>query len=212
MSVAAELALEPISESEAQLVLELEKAGLITTTALLLDDPDFSYERFEALGAFFGRIRKSSAWWLGDWLNFGERTYDDRFAQAAAATGLSEETLQRYMRVSAAIPADMRRESLPYGVHSMLKSKSLPEAAYWLDRAEAGGWGEAELREHMRAEKAEANPPLPGAESFDLRDVALAILRDARPAAHEYATFIPEQFYLVPNETIARLRAALGEE
>lgn len=192
--------------SELQLVLDLQEAGLITSVSLRLENPEMSYETYIALGRFLGRVADGIRWWIGDWLLFGEGVFGERWSQALEATGLTEETLRRYMLVCENVPAEERRVGVPFGVHHKLAKLDPQERSRWLDQAESNGWTEKELVAALRAERALTEPPLPGlAPTEDIVNVARAVLRDARPADDA-------QHYLVPNETMARLRAVLGEE
>lgn len=189
-------------------IVALADAGAITATSLELTDPDMSYDTYEALGAYLGRMNRSCSWWVGDWLAFGEGVFPDRYAQAAAATGLAEQTLLNRVYVCKNIPPSRRRAALSFSVHSEVASLPAKEQKQWLDRAERQGMSQKELRAAMKATRKDERPALhegdePDAET--LRDIAKAILRDARQADDG-------QHHLVPNEDIARLRAAMGEE
>lgn len=188
-------------------LVALADAGAVTATSLELTDPDMSYDTYEALGAYLGRINRSCSWWVGDWLAFGEGVFPDRYAQAASATGLAEQTLLNRVYVCKNIPPSRRRAALSFSVHSEVASLPAKEQKQWLDRAERQGMSQKELRAAMKATRKDERPPLldgdPDAEG--VLEVAKAILRDAVPD-------IDGQHHLVPNEDIARLRAAMGEE
>ena len=206
-----EIAPHPHLETGVQLLLDLQDAGAVTPVSLDLDDPELPFERYEALGGFLGRISRSSRWWLGDWLIFGEGAYGERVYQAAAATGLNEETLQHYRRVCESVPKSRRFESLSFGCHALVAG--LPPAAQkrWLKKAEAEGWGTRELALALREAEHEAGGQqgsFDGTEPGEtdhgmLEEVARAILRDARE--------LDDGDYAVPREDIERLKAAVGE-
>jgi hypothetical protein len=186
----------------------LADAGAITATSLALDDPSMSYDTYEALGAYIGRMNRSCSWWVGDWLAFGEGAFPDRYPQAAAATGLAEQTLLNRVYVCKNVPPSRRRAALSFSVHSEVAPLPAKEQKQWLDKAERHGWTQRELRAAMKATRKDERPALTDGEEPDaeaLMEVALAILRDVTP-------HIDGQHQLVPNEDIARLRAALGQE
>jgi hypothetical protein len=190
-----------------QLLLDLEAAGAVTATSLQLSDPNTPYESYEALGAFLGWIKRWTSWGIGDWLNFGEGVYGERFAQAAAGTQLTEQTLLHYQFVCRQVPQSRRQAPLAFGVHALVARLEPKEQTYWLRQAVRKGWGEKELREAMKAKRSETAPQMfpDDKPTNELADVALAILRDAKP--HDDA-----QHWLVPNEDMARLKAAVGVE
>ena len=199
----------------AQLVIEdetlsmvdvLREAGAITPTSLDLSNAgEISFERYEALGAYLGQINRSCAWWIGDWMLYGEGSYGDLFAQAVAATGLAEQTLLNRIYVCKHVPPSRRKVGVSFSVHAEVAPLNAKEQRYWLDKAEKGGWTRAQLREAMKAKRKDDKPPLPDMDPSGLREVAEAILRDAVP-------HIDSQHHLIPNEDIVRLRAALGRE
>jgi hypothetical protein len=190
-----------------QLLLNLEAAGAVTVTSLELSDTEMPFERYEKLGAFLGFMKKWTSWAIGDWLNFGEGVYGHEFAQAAAATGLTEQTLLQYQFVCRNVPQSRRHVQLSFGTHALVARMEPKEQNYWLRQAVKKGWGERELREAMKAKRTEMAPEMfPDTKpQGELAEVALAILRDARAADDG-------QHWLVPNEDIARLKAAVGHE
>lgn len=141
----------PAQRNSVDLLRDLEEAGALTETALMLTDPSMSYDRFEALGHFLGKVNRSCAFWIGDWLNFGEQIYGEKVAQAAEATGLAAQTLANRMSVCRHIPPERRRASLAFGVHAEVAYLEPRERDLWLDRAEREQWTRAKLRGEMRA-------------------------------------------------------------
>lgn len=207
------LASQPLAaQSQAvQLLLSLEEAGCLTETALVLTDPQMEYDRYESIGTFLGAMKRRSSWWVGDWINFGEGVYGERFAQALAATGLNEQTLLHYSFVCGQIPASRRQATVPFGAHALVARMEPREQNHWLKMGARKGWGERELRDAIRAKRVDTRPePMfedgeSGADRTVVVEVAKAIIRDA-------VAYVDGQHYLVPNEDIARLRAALGQE
>ena len=61
-----------------QFLAELEQAGAITSTALVLP-PDTSYDQCEALAAMLGQLHRTSQWLIGDLLNHIERVYGETY-------------------------------------------------------------------------------------------------------------------------------------
>ena len=52
----------------ADLLASLEESGWINSTALVIDRPDLSYEKYESLGVLLGKVHSAAKWWAGDWL------------------------------------------------------------------------------------------------------------------------------------------------
>ena len=51
-------------------------------------------KQWEAYGKPVGRLVKWSMFLLGDWINYGEQPYGEKYTQALSVTGLSYNTLQ----------------------------------------------------------------------------------------------------------------------
>lgn len=204
---AAEVVPLDSAERALSLIRDLEASGALTPTRLDLP-PETRFTTYEALGSFLGRVKRSSSWWIGDWLNFGEGVYGEKYAQAVTATGLDEQTLMNYAYVCRSVAPSRRREALPFGVHAEVAPLDPAEQTAWLDRAEEQGWTRADLRAAMREER--GDPPAgddrePRSPS-GAEEVLRAVYRDARAADDRPG------FWMIPDETMARVRAVVGEE
>jgi hypothetical protein len=92
---------------------------------------------------------------LGDWLNYGEREYGEKYAEACKATELDYQTLARYCQVCSKIEITRRRVNLSFGHHVEVQPLSRKEQDKWLELAEENKWSVAELREQLRDDGAE---------------------------------------------------------
>lgn len=131
-----------------QLLSELEKSGAITETSLNLP-PDIPYDRWEALVTMFGQLHRTSAWLLGDALNYGDKVYGETYVQASVWTGLAEQTLINYASVCGRIPRSRRRRDLPFSLHAEVASLEPQEQKEWLKKASAGQWTRSVLRAEL---------------------------------------------------------------
>lgn len=193
-----------------QEIIRLASEEKLTPIQLRLDDPDMPFELYEGLASAVGSVKRSSSFWLGDLLAFGEAAYGERFAQAQAATGLSEETLLDHLFVAKAVDPKVRKLGVPWGAHKLVARMKPEEQKAWLNEAAKKGLTVDELRKRIAAKRREDRPPLPGAgepssDPGGVFEVARAILRDARE--HD-----DPSYFLIPREDIERLKAALGEE
>ena len=103
--------------------------------------PDMTFEEWDELGLVACEARDWTAWFIGDWLRFGEDRWHDRYTQARALSNRSYGGLRNCLWVARKIPPPMRRESLSWS-HHRLVARFDDEAVRddWLDRAEAEGW------------------------------------------------------------------------
>jgi hypothetical protein len=124
---------------------KVQKSGMILPPNL----PERSWER---IGTSLRELVNSSAWWLADWLIYGEATYGwRRYKEAIERTGLDYQTLRNYAWVARRFEHHRRRDSLSFAHHAEVTRLSPPEQDYWLRRAEQQKWSRNELRRAVRA-------------------------------------------------------------
>lgn len=117
---------------------------------------DLSQRSWERIGTSLREFTNSSAWWLADWLLFGEATYGlRRYREAIDRTGLDYQTLRNYAWVARRFEQHRRRAGLSFAHHAEVTSLSPPEQDYWLRNAEQRKWSRNELRRAVRAGLAE---------------------------------------------------------
>ncbi|MGP3953246.1 LmbU family transcriptional regulator [Streptomyces sp. 7N604] len=115
--------------------------------------PDLSLSEWRHLGQQIHIIADSSAWWLGDWLIFGQEHYPDRYRRALKQTSLDYQTLRNYAWVARKFEPGRRRGKLSFQHHAEVAAAPEAEQDAWLTRAEEGGWTRNELRRRMRMER-----------------------------------------------------------
>ncbi|MGM1062480.1 LmbU family transcriptional regulator [Saccharothrix sp. Mg75] len=125
--------------------------GRILTTPVGLAFPrDVTFESWEQAGQRISRIASSSAWYLGDWLVFGQDKYTDRYRRAVEAVGLDYQTLRNYAWIARKFDASRRRPGLPFQHHAEVAALPPAEQDRWLDRAEREQWSRTALRRALR--------------------------------------------------------------
>jgi len=89
-------------------------------------------------------------WAIGDWLNYGERTYGEEYAQAVEITGYKVKTLWQYAYVAKHVEYSTRVEVLSHKHHEVVAGLTPDEQRFWLERAAEGDgekrWSVATLR------------------------------------------------------------------
>lgn len=136
-----------------------------------------SYREWRDLGGRICRLSKASAWWLGDWIVFGQQRYGRRYHQAVEATGLDYQTLRNYATVARKIEMSRRRESLSFQHHAEVCALPPDEQDMWLDRAEAGSWTRKQLRSAIRGARDGARSQRAVADALCLR---VSVVRKGR--------------------------------
>ncbi|MGW7691592.1 LmbU family transcriptional regulator [Streptomyces asiaticus] len=112
--------------------------------------PDLPLPEWRHLGQQIHVIADSSAWWLGDWLIFGQEHYPDRYRQALKQTSLDYQTLRNYAWVARKFEPGRRRGKLSFQHHAEVAALPEAEQEEWLTRAEEGGWTRNALRRQIR--------------------------------------------------------------
>ncbi|MFF9061837.1 LmbU family transcriptional regulator [Streptomyces sp. NPDC014882] len=117
---------------------------------------NLSERSWERIGTGLRELTNSSAWWLADWLIFGEAAYGlRRYREAIERTGLDYQTLRNYAWVARRFEHHRRWDSLSFAHHAEVTRLSPPEQDHWLRRAEQQMWSRNELRRALRAGLAE---------------------------------------------------------
>lgn len=140
--------------------------GILTRVGLKLNK-DLTYDVWAEVGQTLRDFHRCSLWWLGDWLNYGERKYGETYSQAIDETEYDYQTLANCAWICTAIEFSRRRETLSFSSHADVAAMKPEDQDRWLDRAEQKGWGHKELRAAIREERQEkaaleAGPLPPG--------------------------------------------------
>lgn len=108
----------------------------ITPTGIQFND-ELSFEEWDALGTRLGEVGKSIGFIIGDWINYGEGRYGEKYEESLARTGLAYTTLAHYSYVARKIQFCLRKQNLDYSLHATVaKLKTDEEKQHWLDMAE----------------------------------------------------------------------------
>lgn len=125
------------------------RVGMQPTSLRLPAGLDF--DEWVVHGQRIAGIARASAWWVGDWVNYGEEAYGRRYQDALALTGLEYGTLRNYAMVAGRFPVSRRRDTLSFGHHQLVTSMHPSEQERWLDQADAGRWSVKQLGDAIRA-------------------------------------------------------------
>jgi hypothetical protein len=116
------------------------------------------FEKWLTVGRQLSNVNTSSAWCLGDWLVYGEATYNGRYRDAIERTSLDYKTLRNYAWVARRFMLSRRRDALSFGHHAEVAALSEPEQDFWLRKAENLGWSRNQLRREVRTSLSERCP------------------------------------------------------
>lgn len=132
---------------------DLSIPGMLTPTSLTLPET-LDIQSWLTIGERLRYVQGAIMWWLGDWLNFGERKYGEMYSQALDVTGYSLQTLQNAAWVGRALESSIRIEDLSWNHHQLLASTEWADTREdWLALAAEEKWSVAKLRAALREDE-----------------------------------------------------------
>ncbi|MFI0374185.1 LmbU family transcriptional regulator [Actinomadura sp. 1N219] len=137
--------------------LSLNKRVMTRRTGLSLP-AELPLRSWVEIGRQIAVIADASAWWLGDWLLYGQARYPDRYQRAIDRTGLSYQTLRNYAWIARRFPVSRRRDTLSMQHHAVVAALSDDEQEIWLELAERESWSVNRLKSRVRAERSRPAP------------------------------------------------------
>jgi hypothetical protein len=132
--------------------------GTITGTGLELHE-GLAHDRWQQVGTTLAAIGRAHQWWLGDWLNYGERTYGREYTEAVELTGYEAATLRNLAWVAGRVEISRRRDNLSFAHHREVAKLPPSEQDRWLAHAEQQGWTRNDLRDELQALTGPSPPP-----------------------------------------------------
>jgi N6-adenosine-specific RNA methylase IME4 len=137
--------------------VSLETAGVslvfgafTPTPSGLIVEGSPSFDEWAAAGAEIGKAARSSLWWVGDWLNYGEAKWGEKYAQAMEATRLDYQTLANAKWLAREFEFSRRREKLSVAHHDAVAALPARDADAFLAQAEAKTLSMRDLRQIVR--------------------------------------------------------------
>ncbi|MFI6504045.1 LmbU family transcriptional regulator [Nonomuraea typhae] len=123
---------------------------MLTRRAALILPDTLALETWSEIGHEIAVISDASAWWLADWLIYGQRKYPNRYRKAIEETALDYQTLRNYAWVARKFSVSRRRDKLSFQHHAEVAALPEPEQDMWLERAQQFSWSRAVLRRELR--------------------------------------------------------------
>src|SRR5437667_7006511 len=127
--------------------LELGSFKFKTTALVVQGTPTF--DEWEHCGTVLRRIEGAVQFWIGDWLNYGEHAYGEKYAQAVNET--QADTWKNYAWVSHQVKKSTRVDDLSWSHHrEVAKFHDAPDIQRELLQ-QAAGLSVSEFRAVVRA-------------------------------------------------------------
>lgn len=111
---------------------------------------ELSFDEWDDLGQKLAPIGKSIGFIIGDWINYGEIRWGNKYEEALGRTGLAYTTLAHYAYVARRVQFCFRKQNLDYTIHATVaKIKDPTEQQHWLDMAEKHSLGKRRLQKSI---------------------------------------------------------------
>lgn len=128
--------------------LEYSSFRLSQTGLEPIGDP--TLEQWIECGAFINKSERAVHFWIGDWLNYGEKAWGDRYAEALEKTRYEYKTLRNDKWVASRVPSERRRPELSFDHHAAVAEFSAEEQEDLLADAVAYGVNNERFRKYVK--------------------------------------------------------------
>lgn len=115
-----------------------------------------TFTEWQECGVFIQEAEKSVQFWIGDWLNFGEKAWGKKYQEALEKTGLDYQTLRDYKWVASSVPLSLRNDKLSFHHHREVASLPPLQQTHLLSKAASLFWSLIKLKQEKYRLKLEA--------------------------------------------------------
>ena len=110
---------------------------------------DLSFAEWDDLGQKLAPIGKSIGFIIGDWINYGEGRYGEKYAEALERSGMAYQTLMNYSYVARKVEISCRQENLGFEHHAVVAKLKPDEQEHWLEMTKAHSLSVRRLRKSI---------------------------------------------------------------
>lgn len=132
---------------------EAAKRPLTITAVAWVPGKELDLAEWSRAGQRLGVMHRSSPWWLGDWIRYGNAKFGEKYSRAARITGYDAQTLMNMVYVASHFEISRRRENLSWSHHEAVASLDPNAQDHWLDQAIEHKMSVADLRLELRSRK-----------------------------------------------------------
>ncbi len=130
-------------------------------------DGELDFDEWSDVGKQLGRVARTSLFWVGDWLNYGQDQWNagqrfqkmpegqrERFEQAMRLTGLELSTLHGAAHVARRIPIEVRSPQLSFEHHRLISRVSNEQKRReWIQKTEGSKLTTRRLRKSINGDR-----------------------------------------------------------
>jgi len=128
-----------------------EAAGHVVTPVSWEPRKELDLREWLEHGRRLGLLGRGVAWWIGDWLLYGNLRHGERYARASRVTGYERQSLMNMAYVASRFEVNRRRGALSWSHHAEVAGLSIDEQEHWLTRAQDDRMSVHSLRTEVRA-------------------------------------------------------------
>lgn len=110
---------------------------------------EIEFDEWEKLGNMLFTMSGAMLWYVGDWVNFGEKKFGEKYSQALEITKYDYGTLRNAAYVAARYPIVERHPNLSWRHHADCARFETADRKQILDMAESQGMSSVQLREFL---------------------------------------------------------------
>ena len=134
----------PVPVDDPMMPFALGRRVLVDSTGLTFRG-DIDFVEWVTVGRKVIRAYNASAWWIGDWLVYGEWRYGQKYSTVTEALNLNYDRLRDYCYVSGNVSRIVRRSDLSWTHHRVVAKLESKQQSAWLERAAKRKWSKREL-------------------------------------------------------------------
>jgi hypothetical protein len=127
-------------------------------------------------GRRLGAVGRGVAWWIGDWLLYGNHRYGERYPRAVRATGYDVQSLMNMAYVASRFSFERRRAGLSWSHHAEVAALSVEEQERWLALAEQERMSVRSLRGEVQSLRRATNRTLEHGAPTPARDAIARVV------------------------------------
>ena len=121
---------------------------------------DIEYDQWLRLMATLQQLTTAFQFAIGDALNYGQKRYGEKYAQAMDVTGCAYQSLANWSWVSSHVPIDNRVAGLSWTHHRLVANMGTEQQKQILESAKARGVSVTEFERELKGDKEEEKKPL----------------------------------------------------
>jgi len=121
---------------------------------------DIEYDQWLTLMATLQQLSTAFQFAIGDALNYGQKRYGEKYAQAMDATGCAYQSLANWSWVATNVPIDNRIAGLSWTHHRLVAHVGTSEQKLILESAKSRGLSVTDFERELKGEPEEDKKPL----------------------------------------------------